>query len=146
MIDSIVLDTSTLIAGLRSSKGASFALLEMIGEGLIEISLSVPLVLEYEAVARRQTRELGLSFQAIDDVLDYLCKVGHHHSLFYLWRPILRDPSDDMVLELAVEAGVEFIVTHNMRDFLEAKMFGIRAITPRDYLAEIRKGQKEKMK
>jgi len=140
----VVLDTNVLIAGLRSSQGASFALLEMIGEGLIEIGLSVPLVLEYEAVAKRQARELGLNFQDIDDLLDYLCKVGHHHSIYYLWRPVLRDPRDDMVLELAVESGIELILTHNIKDFPDAARFGVRAITPRDYLADIRKRQRRK--
>ncbi len=146
MVDSIVFDTSVLIAGLRSSTGASFAMLEMIGKGAIEINLSVPLILEYEAVARRQARELGLTFQDVNEVLDYLCKVGHHHSIYYLWRPVLRDPKDDMLLELAVEAGVGSIVTHNTKDFLEARQFGIRAIAPRDYLAELRKGKQERAK
>ncbi len=146
MPSSIVLDTSVLIAGLRSSRGASFALLQMIGDGIFEINLSVPLLLEYEAIAKRQARELGLSFQDIDDVLDYLCKAGHHRSIYYLWRPVLRDPGDDMVLELGVEAGVDFIVTHNLRDFVEARKFGITVITPRDYLGVIRKSKRERAK
>ena len=144
MPDSIVLDTSVLIAGLRSSRGASFALLEMIGDGLFELNLSVPLVLEYEAIARRQTRELGLSFRDVDDLLDYLCKAGQHRSIYYLWRPVLRDPGDDMVLELGVEAGADFIVTHNVRDFVEARNFGITVLTPRDYLGVIRSVKQER--
>ena len=134
---SVVLDTSVLIAGLRSPRGASYEILRRIGGSEFEISLSVPLVLEYEAVAKRQARELGLSLGEIDDVLDYLCSVGSHRQIFYLWRPVLRDPSDDMVLELAVEAGAEYILTHNLRDFAGAEEFGIEAITPGQFLKRL---------
>lgn len=134
----IVLDTSVLIAGLRSPRGASFELLRRLGSGAFELNVSVPLVLEYEAVAKRQARELGLTAEDVDDVLDYLCSVAHHRQIFYLWRPVLRDPRDDLVLELAVEAGAECIVTHNIRDFAAAADFGIQPITPREFLRRLR--------
>lgn len=88
------------------------------------VSISVPLVLEYEAVAKRQARELGLTFADVDDVLDYICSVADHRAIFYLWRPFLPDPTDDLLLELAVEAGADYIVTHNLRDFTGADQFG----------------------
>jgi putative PIN family toxin of toxin-antitoxin system len=135
MAHQIVLDTNVLIAGLRSRRGASFELLSRLGGTEFEISVSVPLVLEYEAVARAQARELGLTHEDIDDVLDYLCAVGHRRQIFYLWRPFLRDPRDDMVLEVAVEAACDFIVTFNLRDFTGVDQFGLRAITPGEFLA-----------
>lgn len=92
--------------------------------------LSVPLVLEYEAVVRRQSRELGLAYADIDDVLDYLCSVGESHAIFSLWRPFLSDPRDDLVLELAVEAQASYIVTHNLRDFAGVEQFGVTALSP----------------
>jgi len=95
----------------------------------------VPLVLEYEAVAREHARELGLTHADVDDVLDYLCAVGHRRQIFYLWRPFLPDPQDDMVLEVAVEAGCEMIITFNLRDFVGVEQFGLRAITPGRFLA-----------
>jgi len=134
----IVLDTNVLIAGLRSPRGASFEVLRRIGSSDFDLSVSVPLVLEYEAVAKRQARELGLSFQDIDDVIDYLCSVAQHRQIFYLWRPVLPDPRDDLVLELAVEAGAECIVTHNVRDFAPAIQFGVQPIRPRDFLRRLR--------
>ncbi len=57
--------------------------------------------------------------------------------IFYLWRPFLRDPGDDMVLELAVEAEAEFIVSHNLRDFAGAEQFGLRVVTPQSFLRRI---------
>lgn len=133
----IVLDTSVLIAGLRSRRGASFRLLSLIGGTAFELSVSVPLVLEYEAAAKAQARELGLSQADIDDVLDYVCAVAHRRAIFYLWRPMLRDPQDDMVLEVAVEAGCEYLVTHNVRDFAGAEQFGIQVIRPGAFLKRI---------
>lgn len=137
---SVVLDTNVLIAGLRSPRGASYELLRRLGGAEYGISVSVPLVLEYEAVAKRQARALGLTVADIDAVLDYLCRVASHRRIHYLWRPILKDPMDDMVLELAVEAGADYIVTHNLRDFGPSRQFGIDAIRPIDFLARLRGG------
>ena len=133
----VILDTNVLIAGLRSRRGASFALLELLAEDAFEISVSVPLVLEYEAVARRQARELGLTHADVDAVVDFVCAQAHHRKIFYLWRPFLRDANDDMVLEVAVEAQCPFIVTFNTRDFAGVEQFGIQTLTPGQFLARL---------
>lgn len=134
----LVLDTNVLVAGLRSSQGASFRLLSMIGRTqAFEINLSVPLVLEYEDVLRRRQPLPHLEEADVDRVLDFLCRVGNHREIYFLWRPVLRDPSDDMVLELAVESGSDTIVTHNVSDFAGAETFGIQVETPRQFLERI---------
>ena len=99
--------------------------------------LSVPLVLEYEEIAKRQSRQIGLTHADIDDIIDFMCRVGRHRAIHFLWRPQLRDVADDMLLELAVEAGAKFIVTHNVRDFAGAERFDVRAIRPQDLLRMI---------
>jgi putative PIN family toxin of toxin-antitoxin system len=134
----IVLDTNVLIAGLRSRTGGSFRLLSLLGtRGDLELHLSVPLVLENEQVAKRQAKALGLSHEDIDDVLDYLCSVAVRHEIFFLWRPILRDPRDDMVLELAVSASCPTVVTYDKRDFEGAEKFGIDVETAKEFLQRI---------
>lgn len=137
MVPSIVLDTNVLIAGLRSRNGASFQVLSLVGESAFELNVSVPLVLEYEEVAKRESRALGLTHAEIDEVLDYLCAVATHREIYFLWRPVLRDAADDMVLEVAVEAGCDIVVTHNVRDFAGAERFGVRALTPGEFLRRI---------
>jgi len=97
----------------------------------------VPLVLEYESATKRISRSIALRHSDIDDVLDYLCSVAEHRKIHFLWRPFLRDTSDDMVLELAVESESDYIVTHNIGDFAGIKRFGLQAITPREFLREI---------
>jgi len=134
----IVVDTNVLLSGLRSRRGASFRLVSLIGKSpSFEISLSVPLLLEYEEVLKRQTRELGMNRGDIDDVLEYLCSVATLHEVYYLWRPVLRDPEDDMILELAVGAGCEAIVTFNVRGFEKAGAFGLRVEGPKQFLKRI---------
>lgn len=133
----VVLDSNVLVAALRSHAGASFALLQQVGpEAPFRIVLSVPLVLEYESVLGRRT---ALEPGDIERVVDYLCSVGDLREIHFLWRPFLKDPADEMVLEVAVEAGAEVIVTHNGRDFRGVEeAFGVRVLQPREFLQELR--------
>jgi len=137
MEPSIVIDTSVFISAFRSKRGASFKLLRLVGRNKFELNVSVPLVLELEAVAKRPGKVPGLTEQDIDDVIDYICRVSHHRMIHFLWRPALRDPGDDLVLELAVEAECDYIVTHNIRDFDAAEQFGVSIVTPRQFLGII---------
>ena len=136
-VPQVVIDTNVLLAALRSRRGASHRLLRLIGGGKFEINVSVPLVLEYEATAKGVLREIPLTVQDIDDIIDYLCSVANRRSVYYLWRPFSRDPKDDMLLELAVAARCEAIITFNKRDFRGAESFGLRVLTPSEFLRRI---------
>jgi predicted nucleic acid-binding protein len=133
----IILDTNVLVSGLRSRRGAAFRLLGLVGTGRFDIHLSVPLVLEYEDAPGRQVAAGKVSQAVVDAVLDFHCRVASRHLIFFLWRPFLRDPRDDMVLELAVKGRCEIIVTFNERDFAGVEEFGIRVLTPAAFLREI---------
>lgn len=137
----VVLDSSVLVAALRSRRGASFALLQALRAGQFEIAVSVPLVLEYEAVLLRHAKELGLLPSEAIGVVDYLCAIGHRQEIHFLWRPTLNDPGDEFVLELAVAAQGASVVTHNVRDFGGAESFNIRVLTPAEFLQILREDQ-----
>jgi putative PIN family toxin of toxin-antitoxin system len=130
----VILDTNVLLSALRSQLGASFRLISLIEDSRFQINLSVALVLEYEDVLKRAELNLKLTPQEIDDVLDFLCQNANLCEIFYLWRPTLRDPKDDFLLELAVESNSDYIVTFNTKDFAESAQFGIQAIKPSDFL------------
>ncbi len=130
----IVIDTNVLVAALKSQRGASFRLLSLLDAEKFITDVSVPLILEYEDVLKRSSIGVPLSHEDIDDILDYFCKVAKRNNIFYLWRPFLKDPKDDFVLELAVEAQSDFIITYNLKDFKGTEKFGIRAITPKEFL------------
>jgi putative PIN family toxin of toxin-antitoxin system len=136
----VVIDTNVLLAGLQSKNGASYKLLYLVGKDLYTLCVSVPLVLEYESVLKRKSGQIGLSHQEIDDIIDYICSVAEPRSIYYLWRPLLSDPKDDMILELAVESEANVICTFNTRDFSGAEQFSISALTPRELLHKIGEG------
>lgn len=138
-IPQIVIDTNVFIAALLSQKGASYLLLMLSDSNLFETNLSVPLVVEYEDVAKRILPQTALTDKDLDNILDYLCQVAHKQPVFYLWRPFLRDPKDDMVLELAVAAQCQYIVTFNRKDFQGVDQFGLKIVTPKEFLQYIGK-------
>ena len=98
------------------------------------MAVSVPLVLEYEDALSRLVGDGIMSGSDIGIVIDFLCSVAHKQKVFYLWRPFLRGPGDDMVLELAVEATCTYIVTHNIKDFSGCDMFGVQGVRPGRFL------------
>jgi putative PIN family toxin of toxin-antitoxin system len=132
----IVLDTNVLYSALHSRLGVSFQVLRMVGQSKFSLQVSAPLVAEYEAVLKRG--QLALTAEQIDDVIDFVCANSEHHKIFYLWRPTLKDPDDDFLLELAVKAQAS-IVTWNIADFKKADKFGISIITPRELLKHLEK-------
>lgn len=134
----VVFDTSLLVAAVRSKQGASYALVSSLPSEQFQICLSVALYVEWQAVLTRtehlppnQRAENALAF------LRYLASIAHLQDIYYLWRPQLRDPNDDMVLELAVASQAKYIVTHNVRDF-QSLNFDIQAITPSEFLKIVR--------
>lgn len=128
------MDTNVLFAALRSKKGASYKLLSLIDSGKFKHNISVPLLFEYEDVAKRDLNASYLSEAEIDDILDYICAVSSKHEIFFLWRPYLKDPKDDFILELAVEAQCDYIITYNKKDFKGIESFGIKTLTPKEFL------------
>ena len=136
-IPHIVIDTNVMIAGLRSRRGSAFRLLTLVGTGRFEIHLSVPLMLEYEEVLLRELPHLQVPRIVVEDVLDFHCTVATRHQIFFLWCPYLPDPSDDMILELAVAAHCDYIVTYNTRDFVSSERFALQVIEPGAFLQHI---------
>jgi putative PIN family toxin of toxin-antitoxin system len=137
MIVHAVFDTNLFVSALRSRHGASFRLIELIGTGKFEINLSVPLALEYESVGLRVLPETAVSEQEFEDILNFVFRSSVLREVFFTWRPYLPDPGDDMLLELAVAAGSATIVTFNRVDFRGAERFGVRILSPQEFLAEI---------
>jgi len=98
----------------------------------VELLLSVPLALQYEAVLTRPEHlaAIGASSQQIGILLDALCAVCTPVGISFLWRPVLRDPDDEMVLEVAANGAAELLLTFNERDFGGAAQFGIKVQRP----------------
>jgi putative PIN family toxin of toxin-antitoxin system len=133
----IVLDTNVLFAGLRSQRGASYKLLTILNDIRWQLNISTALLFEYEEILKRQQAQLGLSLEDIDNVIEAICSIANKRSIFYLWRPILNDPDDDFLLDLAVESQADYIITYNQKDLQAANKFGIKVVTPKQFLQEM---------
>ena len=133
----IIMDTNVLFAGLCSSSGASYKILELLNQGKIQMLMSTPLLFEYEDVLKRNQASLKLQNNDIEIILDNLCALSEFQRIYFLWRPFLSDPKDDMVLELAVAAKVKTIVTHNLKDFIGIEKFAVQAISPKSFLESL---------
>ena len=125
----VILDTNVIVAAVRSRSGASAKLLEVLPSGAYSIALSAPLVLEYEEVMLRELVPAFASLSDVDTVVRFLCEVCEKYNPGRGVGPI--DPDDDFIVELAVEARVDYVVTHNTRHMAAP---GINAITPGRFL------------
>jgi len=128
----VALDTDVLVAAVRSRTGASRAWLRAILNGEVTLLLSVPLALQYEAVLTRPEHltAAGTSVRQIEVLLDALCAVCTPVEISFLWRPGLRDPNDEMVLEVAANGRADWLLTFNERDFAGAERVGVRVERP----------------
>ncbi len=129
----IVLDTNILVSAARSREGASFAVLQALRQRRFVALVSVPLMLEYEAVLKRpeQLQVGGRTLAMVDAFLDALCLHVEPVHLHYLWRPQTRDAADEMVLETALNGRADALVSLNTADFSKAaRRFRLSLLTP----------------
>jgi putative PIN family toxin of toxin-antitoxin system len=133
----IVLDTNVLLAGLRSSRGASYKLLTILNDSRWQLNVSTALVFEYEEILKREKDQLDLTSEDIDNVIEGICAIANRCNIFYLWRPVARDPDDDFLIDLAVECQADFIITYNQKDLQAAEKFGIKVLTPKEFLKQV---------
>jgi predicted nucleic acid-binding protein len=132
----LVIDTNVLVAAAKSNSGASFELLQLFDRGDVrwQWNISTALVLEYEAVLKREQHRQGRSLVVVDKFLDDLAARANRHAIFYLIRPFLADPDDELILELALASASSYIITHNRADFRDAERFGVGVLTPGEFL------------
>jgi len=136
------MDTDTVVAAMRSPSGASAAIVRAVRQRRATLLLSAPLAMEYEAVCRRSDHrvEAGLSVPQVETFLDAIIAMGEPVQTHFLWRPQLRDPNDEMVLEAAVNGRADALVTFNVRDYGSVPArFGVDLLVPREAIARIKR-------
>ncbi|MFT3820534.1 MAG: putative toxin-antitoxin system toxin component, PIN family [Rubrivivax sp.] len=135
-----MLDTDVVVAALRSPLGASAELLRRVHDGRLSMLASMALFAEYEAVLTRpaQLRAARLDADAMRQLLDELAERALPVQGWFQWRPQVRDPADEMVLEAAVNGRADVLVSFNRRDFGDAPArFGIVLATPGQFLRSL---------
>lgn len=137
----IVLDTDVVVAAFRSKTGASRAILDLaMQRGSVTMAVSVPLLFEYEAVLKRDSQRLvhGLTDTQLERALQLITQACDLQPLHFLWRPQLHDVADEMVLETAINARVDMLVSFNQRHLhAAAAKFGLRCVLPADCLCAL---------
>jgi putative PIN family toxin of toxin-antitoxin system len=136
----VVLDSSILVAALRSRRGASNRVLVRVAEGRVRPLVTTALFLEYEDVLMRPETRLatGMEVADVEGFLAALAAAAEGVEVSFRWRPQLTDPNDELVLEAAVNGAADALVTHDVRDFRgAAPRFGLRVLLPRELLEEI---------
>ena len=136
-----ILDTNILLAAFWSSTGASHQVFRELLAGNWIAVIENHLVTEYDEVLKRHADDLEMTLAEIDAALDGLCVIAERWKLCPGWIPVLRDPDDEPILQLAIEARVPYVVTRNVRDFEGTGRFGIEIIQPADFLKLIRQSQ-----
>jgi len=137
----IVLDTSIIVAALRTRRGAANAVLRLVARRRLVALATPPLVLEYEDVLKRPEQQLvhGLAPEEVDHVLAELAVLLEPVEIHFQWRPQARDPSDEMVLEAAINGSADALLTYNVADFRAAgERFGVPIVRPADLLRKVK--------
>ncbi len=137
----IVLDTSVVVAGLRSRLGAANALLRLVANRRLRLLATPPLFLEYEEVLKRPEQRLthGLTLEEVDELLAELAALIEPVEIHFQWRPQARDPSDEMVLEAAINGHADALVTYNTADFAAAaERFEMAVVRPAEVLRRVK--------
>jgi putative PIN family toxin of toxin-antitoxin system len=137
----IVLDTSVVVAGLRTQLGAGNAVLRLVATGRLVALATPPLFLEYEDVLKRPGQRLahGLATEAIEEFLAEFAALIEPVEVHFQWRPQSRDPNDEMVLEAAINGRADALVTYNVADFAgPAERFRISVLRPGDLLKKVK--------
>jgi predicted nucleic acid-binding protein len=132
------MDTNVVVAGLRSPKGASHELLARLRAGSWRLVISNTVLGEYHEILHRESTVLGLPHREADAYIDALCELAERFSPTTTWQPTANDPDDEAIIQLAREAQVLYLVTHNVRDVSRAAQFGVRVVRPAEFLEILR--------
>ena len=135
----VTIDTNVLFQAFYSNRGASHEILRLVRHGEVSMAVSVPVFQEYrDVLSRAESRQaLQLAPEDIETIMQFVAAVGRPTSIAYSWRPNLRDEADNMILELAVASGSDYLITQNTRDFLldaDLNNEDVRIVTPRQFV------------
>ena len=133
-----VMDTNVLVAGLRSLNGASYELLARLKTGDWSLVISNTVLGEYHEILHREAESVDLTHREADSYIDALCVLAERFSPATPWQPAASDPDDEAIIQLAREARVQYLVTHNVRDVSRAAQFGVRVVRPAEFLEILR--------
>ena len=129
-----VLDTNILLSSLRSRNGASYQILLRLVRKEFELIIGNTVLAEYEEVLKRECPTFGIPIATVDRLLDALCAASTYFQTSSFWKPALPDPDDEAFAQLALEAKVGYLITHNRRHFPPDRLPALQVILPKEFL------------
>jgi putative PIN family toxin of toxin-antitoxin system len=129
-----VLDTNVLLSALRSRNGASFEILSRFADNQFVMIIGNTVLSEYDEVLKRECPAFGISLESVDRYLDAICARASFFKTSSFWKPALPDPDDEAFAQLALEAKVGYMVTHNLRHFPTDRLPALKITTPKEFL------------
>jgi putative PIN family toxin of toxin-antitoxin system len=133
----IVLDTSILVAAVRSPGSASQALLEAALLRRVETVVSTALMLEYETALTlpEHLRVAQLTFGEVEELLYALCRAATEVKVPWHWRTRLHDPDREMVVNTAVGGFAHGIATFDRPGFAPlTRHYDVKVFSPKQAL------------
>jgi putative PIN family toxin of toxin-antitoxin system len=138
----LTIDTNVMYQALKSSKGASFEIMQLIRKRELQLALSVPVFKEYQDVLSRKKslNDFDLKIGDINKFLRFIAYISKTFDIYFLLRPNLKDEKDNMLLELAVTSQSEYLITNNIKHFKnpELKFDQPEILTPGEFLKKWR--------
>lgn len=136
-----VMDTNVLVAAFRSRTGASFEIFQRLRRDEWTAILDNHLIYEYEEILKQDAADLSLSLNDVDQILNAISARAEEWPLTHDWEPILDDPDDEPLVQLAQESGAFVIITHNTRHLEPSAKMGIQILKPSEFLTRLRQSR-----
>jgi putative PIN family toxin of toxin-antitoxin system len=131
----IVFDSNVYISGLVFSKGNPRALLQMAMDGALQVAVSDFIVQEVKRVLREK---FHLSSEDLQEAEELIAGCTQHVVPTEYLEVMVEDPNDNPILECAVAAGADVIVSGDT-DLLRVGRFrGIRIVSPAEFLRSLK--------
>jgi putative PIN family toxin of toxin-antitoxin system len=120
-----------LVSGLLSPFGAPAQIVQMVLSGHVQICCDVRIVVEYRQVLERPRFKFDPAKVAI--VLEQIESSGEVYSAPPL-KEDLPDRGDNPFLEVAIEAGADYLVTGNTKHYPPDRRMKVNVVTPSEFL------------
>ena len=131
----VVFDTNVIVSAALYEKSLPALLLSLALKDKVKFFVSPALLNEYEAVLKRPRFKLGQK-----QITELMGKINQRALIVTPTKrlKILKaDEPDNQILECAIKAKADFIITGNKKHFPFEEFRGSKIVTPREFINSI---------
>ena len=137
----IFLDTSALIAGIASSKGAARAVLQLAEVSLIEVIVSKQVIVEADRNIEEKISEMLNEYREFIKILSPILVDDPSQKECEKFLKVIN-PDDAPILASAVNSRADYLITWDKKHFMSKDVRAysdIKIVTPGEFLNHFRK-------